>query len=110
MLSFVEQGTAYANDVGYGDDSFFSGLEGMLTRALALLQQSTQELRDSLEQRLIRLADSARHLGWEYRDFVTEAIGEALESDEADEKSQTRIDSIRQAMKRAGGNGTTVSA
>ena len=65
MLSFVEQGTAYANDVGYGDDSFFSGLEGMLTRALALLQQSTQELRDSLEQRLIRLADSARHLGWD---------------------------------------------
>jgi hypothetical protein len=45
-----------------------------------------------------------------YGDFVTEAIGEALESDEADEKSQTRIDSIRQAMKRAGGNGTTVSA
>jgi hypothetical protein len=86
MLTFVEQGTAFANDVGYGEDSFFSALEGMLTRALALLQQSTQELRDSLESRLIRLAHSARHLGWGYGDFVTVAIGDALESDEADEQ------------------------
>jgi hypothetical protein len=71
MLTFVEQGTAFANDVGYGDDGFFSALEGMLTRALALLQQSTQELRHSLERRLIPLADSARGLGWGYGDFVT---------------------------------------
>ena len=81
MLTFVEQGTAFANDVGYGDDSFFSALEGMLARALALLEQSTEELRHSLKPRLIRLADSARHLGWGYGDFVTEAIDNALESD-----------------------------
>ena len=86
MLTFVEQGTAFADDVGYGDDSFFSALEGMLARALALLQQSTEELRHSVKPRLIRLADMARRLGWGYGDFVNEAIGYAVKSDEADEK------------------------
>ena len=34
MLTFVEQGTGFAADLGYGDEDFFSSLEGMLSRAL----------------------------------------------------------------------------
>src|ERR1039457_4011355 len=34
MLTFVEQGTGFAADLGYGDEDFFSSLEGMLARAL----------------------------------------------------------------------------
>jgi hypothetical protein len=87
-LTFVEQGTAYANDLGYGDDSFFSALEGMLTRALALLQQSTQELRHTLKPRLLCLDHSASGLGWGYGDFVRDAIGDALEEeDDAESES-----------------------
>ena len=50
MLTFVEQGTPYANDLGYGDHSFFSALESMSARALVLLQQSTRELRETLNR------------------------------------------------------------
>jgi hypothetical protein len=30
MLTFVERGTGFAADLGYGDEDFFSSLEGML--------------------------------------------------------------------------------
>ena len=40
MLTFVEQGTALAADLGYGDDGFFSALEGMLSRVLQALSRA----------------------------------------------------------------------
>jgi len=40
MLIFVEKRTAFAADVGYGDDAFFSSLENMLSRTLERFQHS----------------------------------------------------------------------
>ena len=34
MLTFVEQGTGFAADLGYGDEDLFSSLEGTLSGAL----------------------------------------------------------------------------
>jgi hypothetical protein len=74
MLLFVETGTAFAADLGYGEDGFFSALENMLSRALNLLRRANAELRQSMRPRLVRLSASARGLGWGYGDFVADAI------------------------------------
>jgi hypothetical protein len=82
MLTFVERGTAYALDLGYGDEGLFSSLAAMLSRVLDARHRGSEELRRSIEPRLIRLSSSARTIGWGYGDFVEDAITEALESDE----------------------------
>jgi hypothetical protein len=81
MLTFVEQGTGFAADLGYGDADFFSSLEGILSSALDGLQRCTERFRQSMRPRLIRLSESARNIGWGYGDFVNEAIARAVEPD-----------------------------
>jgi hypothetical protein len=81
MLTFVEQGTGFAADLGYGDDDFFSSLERMLSRALDVLQRGTGQFRQSMRPRLIRLSELARNIGWGYGDFVNDAIARAVEPD-----------------------------
>ena len=81
MLTFVEQGTGFAADPGYGGEDFFASLEGMLSRALDLLQRCTGQFRQSVEPRLIRLSELARNIGWGNGDFVNDAIARAVEPD-----------------------------
>jgi hypothetical protein len=81
MLTFVEQGTGFAADLGYGDEDFFASLEGMLSRALEGLQRCTERFRLSMRPRLIRLSELARNIGWGYGDFVNDAIARAVEPD-----------------------------
>lgn len=81
MLVFVETGTAFAADLGYGEDNFFSALENMLSRALNLLRCS-EDLRQRMRPRLVRLSASARDLGWGYGDFVAGAVADVVQSDE----------------------------
>jgi len=81
MLTFVEQGTEFAADLGYGDEDFFSALESMLSRALHGLQGCTDQLRQSMRPRLIRLSELARDIGWGYGDFVNDVIAGAVEPD-----------------------------
>jgi hypothetical protein len=78
MLTFVEQGTALAADLGYGDEGFFSALEGMLSRVLQALPRGTEEIRRTMRPRLIDLSELARDLGWGYGDFVVEHIAAGL--------------------------------
>ncbi len=82
MLTFVEMGTAFAVDLGYCEDGFFTSLEKMLSRALNLLHDGSDDLRHSMRPRLIRLSASARGLGWGYGDFVVDEIADAVNSDE----------------------------
>ena len=79
---FVEMGTAFAADLGYGEDEFFSALENMLSRALDLLRDGSDDLTQSMRSRLVRLSGSARDLGWGYGDFVVKAVPEMVQSNE----------------------------
>jgi hypothetical protein len=82
MLLFVETGSAFAADLGYGEDDFFSALENMLSRALDLLRGGSDDLTQSMRSRLLRLSGSARDLGWGYGDFVVNAVAEIVQSNE----------------------------
>lgn len=81
MLTFVEQGTGFAADLGYSDEDLFSSLEAMLSRALDGLQSCTDQFRQSMWPRLIRLSELARDIGWGYGDFVNDAIARTVKPD-----------------------------
>jgi hypothetical protein len=74
MLTFVENGTGLAADLGYGDDQFFSSLESMLSRAVEMLGKCGEDLGRRMQPRLVRLRAAARDIGWGYGDFVADAI------------------------------------
>lgn len=78
MLTFVEQGTAFAADVGYGDDAFFSSLESMLSRTLERFRKSPLDVQQTIKPRLLALPGAARNIGWGYGDFVADAIAGLL--------------------------------
>jgi hypothetical protein len=78
MLTFVEQGTAFAADVGYGDDAFFSSLESMLSRTLERFRKSPRDIQKAITPRLLDLPGEARDIGWGYGDFVADAVAHAV--------------------------------
>lgn len=80
MLIFVESGTAFALDLGYGEEDFFSALQSMLSRALNLVRRGNKDLLPGMQPRLVRLSTSARDLGWGYGDFVVDALADVVDS------------------------------
>jgi hypothetical protein len=80
MLVFVESGTAFAAEFGYGEDDFFSALENMLMRALGLLASVSRDFKQSMRTRLERLSDSARDLAWGYGDFVVGEVEDFVDN------------------------------
>ncbi len=79
MLTFVENGTGFAADVGYGNDQFFSSLESMLSRAVEMLGRCDEDLLGAMRPRLARLRSIACNIGWGYGDFVADAVGQIME-------------------------------
>jgi hypothetical protein len=78
MLAYVEAGTGFAADCGFGDDAFFDSLTRMLARVLERLKTQPAETRSALGPRLVALRDSANGIGWGYGDFVGEAVDALL--------------------------------
>lgn len=63
MLTFVEQGSALAADLGYGNEGFFAALEGMLSRILQTLRRGTGEIRRTIRppfDRSLRIGPRSR--------------------------------------------------
>lgn len=79
-LTFVEQGTAQAVDLGFGDEPYFASLESMLTVALESVRALPVEESHRFVARIARLRDSASQIGWGYGDFVDEAVADVLDA------------------------------
>src|SRR6266508_6865516 len=79
MLTFVENGTGFAADIGYGDDQLFSSLQTLLSRAVEMLSQLGEGLREAMRPRLVHLRAIARNIGWGYGDFVVDVVDQILE-------------------------------
>lgn len=75
QLTFVEQGTAQAIDLGYGNDRYFASLESMLDAVLLSLRSRLPGVdRDGFGSRLIALRDSGQGLGWGFGDYLSGAL------------------------------------
>jgi hypothetical protein len=52
MVHYVECGTEFAVQYGYGDEAFFESLDAMFTQVVKTLQKSEQKVIDRLLPRL----------------------------------------------------------
>jgi hypothetical protein len=82
-LTFVEQGTNQALELGYGDEKYFASLASTLNLALESMQYLPSGARQQYLPRLTDLRDRGSQLGWGYGDFLWELIEQTiLEMDE----------------------------
>jgi hypothetical protein len=89
MMTFVEEGTAFAAEFGYGDDAFFASLERMLASVLEQFRTSPAAVGDVIEPRLLDLRELARDIAWDYGEAVADAVASATrEEDSSDERSE----------------------
>lgn len=79
-LTFVEQGTEQAVDLGFGDERYFASLESMLTVALESVRALPVEESHRFLPRIARLRDNASRIGWGYGDFVEDAVVDVLDA------------------------------
>ncbi len=77
-LTFVEQGTAQAVDLGFGDDDYFGALERMLETVLRALRHLPPPARGRYMVRLRRLRDTGGDLGWGYGDVLRASVPHVL--------------------------------
>lgn len=78
MLTFVEAGVGFSQDVGFGEDAWFASLERMLAQALERANRLSSNARVDLEPRLAALRASAEGLGWGFGDLVASEVGTFL--------------------------------
>lgn len=78
MLAMVEAGTEQAADLGYGDDAYFASLERVLRSVVDALPSLPESARRSIEQRLLKVAQTAEPVAWGYGDSVHEITAPVL--------------------------------
>lgn len=72
LLTFVEEGTEQAADLGYGDEAYFSTLERKVDEAMSMLDALPDEARGEAVARFIRLAEYQQTIGWGYGDYLAD--------------------------------------
>jgi len=78
-LTFVEQGTQQAADIGYGDERYFASLESMLASVLHKFARLPENARGPFHARLTRLRESGSSLGWGYGDFLSGELADLVD-------------------------------
>jgi hypothetical protein len=68
MLYYVECGTWYAADLGYGDERYFASLEGMFADMLRTLNLVDGSARGPIVERIEAVLQQADRTGWGYGD------------------------------------------
>ena len=74
MMTFVEAGTEQAADLGYGEDAYFNALESRLRAIVKAFDDLPEAVREATVERLARVRNRAKSIGWGYGDFVDDVV------------------------------------
>jgi hypothetical protein len=77
MLFYVECGTEFAAEYGYGEEPYFGSLEGMFAAALKDLPHVDATFRSECWDRIDSIIDRAEAIGWGYQDNLSGLLEEA---------------------------------
>jgi hypothetical protein len=74
MLTFVEEGTEQAADLGYGDEAYFDALQIRLDAVAKEVDTLPADVRAKVRARLGRIQVRAQNVGWGFSDAVEEVV------------------------------------
>lgn len=78
MLYFVECGTRFTLDFGYGDEHFYASLERMYEKAIKLLLTLDEAAIDDYYDRFEDLVTSTENIGWGFHDTLGDIFYDAF--------------------------------
>src|SRR6266446_4377865 len=78
MVYYVECGTQFAVEYGYGDEEFFERLDAMFTQVVKTLQKSDENTVARFLPRLATVVRQAEGIGWGYYDAIADTLEEAF--------------------------------
>jgi len=74
MVYYVECGTQFAVEYGYGDEEFFERLDAMFTQVVKMLQKSDEHTVARFLPRLATVVRQAEGMGWGYYDAIADTL------------------------------------
>ena len=92
LLTYVENGTEFTADLGYGNEPYFNSLESAAEEMKALLFKEERECYLKFEERIVRLEKFSDRIGWGYGDYLRELVC-WFENEFADETTNANADS-----------------
>jgi hypothetical protein len=81
MVHYLESGNRFTVDLGDIDEKFYSSLESMFERIIAVLRTQPNDVQQRYYSRLENVVSSARNIGWGYYDYISDLLGEFEISD-----------------------------
>ncbi len=70
MLFYVECGVRFTREFGDIDEAFYSNIEKMYLKALALMQK--EEILDQFKARAVKIVDDTSDIGWGFHYYLAE--------------------------------------
>jgi len=74
MMHYLETGNQFTLDFGDIDEKFYSSLESMFDRILTSLEKQPNRMQLQYLNRLSRVVESAKDIGWGYGDYLSETF------------------------------------
>jgi Family of unknown function (DUF6155) len=70
MLFYVECGVKFTNEFGDIDEAFYSSIEKVYLKALALMHK--EEILDQFKSRAFKIVEDTNDIGWGFHDYLGE--------------------------------------
>jgi Family of unknown function (DUF6155) len=70
MLFYVECGVKFTNEFGDIDEAFYSSIEKVYLKALALMHK--EEILDQFKSRAFKIVEDTSDIGWGFHDYLGE--------------------------------------
>jgi hypothetical protein len=79
LMTYVENGTRFTREYGDIDERFYSSVESALDELAALLRGEARGMYPQFRDRLARVQQMTDGIGWGFRDFVGDVVGQLEE-------------------------------
>jgi hypothetical protein len=79
LMTYVENGAEFTHEYGDIDERFYSSVESALDELTALLRGGARETYPAFSERLDKVVQMTRNIGWGFHDYIAGEVGQLEE-------------------------------
>jgi len=76
LMTYVENGAEFTHQYGDIDERFYSSVESALDELTAMLRGGARETYPAFSERLARVVQMTRNVGWGFHDYIAGEVGQ----------------------------------